>query len=170
MAAAASIAIETAVKHILKKIKQGKRLTTEEVLLHLGTMTEEVRAMRAEATERERALREEIAQLRKEMYAKFDAADAKIDAKFDALYAEINRRFDEVNKRLDTSRRVQQEIRRALQTPNNRAHTEKTGELNRRAVKYLSPTRPERLPLVSHVQRRPPRDNSCTQPPTGWEG
>jgi len=64
--AAASIAIETAVKHILEKIKQGKRLTTEEVLLlHLGTMTEEVGAMRAEATERERALREEIAQLRK---------------------------------------------------------------------------------------------------------
>jgi len=31
--AAASIAIEAAVKHILEKIKQGKRLTTEEVLL-----------------------------------------------------------------------------------------------------------------------------------------
>jgi len=114
MDAAASIAIETAVKHVVEKIKRGKRLTTEDILvLYLGSISAELRTMRAEAAEREKVLREEIEQLRKEMYARFDATDAKIDAKidelwkemyakFDALYAEMNRRFDEVNRRLDT--------------------------------------------------------------------
>ena len=62
---AASIAIETAVKHVMEKIKRGKKLTTEDILiLYLGSISEDVRAMRAEAAEREKALREEIEQLR----------------------------------------------------------------------------------------------------------
>jgi len=109
------MAIETAVKHVMEKIKRGKKLTTEDILiLYLGSISEDVRAMRAEATEREKALREEIAQLRREMYARFDATDAKFDAKIeelrkemnakiDALYAEINRKFDELYRLLITA-------------------------------------------------------------------
>jgi len=111
----ATVAIEAAVKRVLEKIKQGKKLTTEDILiLYLGSISEDMRAMRAEAAEREKALREEIVQLRKEIYAKFDATDAKIDAKidelrkeinarFDALYAEISRKFDELHRLLITA-------------------------------------------------------------------
>jgi len=53
--AAASIAIETAVKHVVEKIKRGKRLTTEDIpVLYLGSISEDVKAMRAEAAEREK--------------------------------------------------------------------------------------------------------------------
>jgi len=66
--AAASIAVETAVKHVMEKIKRGKKLTAEDILmLYLGSILEDVRAMRTEAAEREKALREEIEQLRKEI-------------------------------------------------------------------------------------------------------
>jgi len=115
MDAATSLAIEAAVKHVVEKIKRGKRLTAEDILiLQLGTISEDVRAMRIEMTEREKALREEIIQMRREVYTRFDATDAKFDAKidelrkemnakFDALHAEINRRFDELYPLLITA-------------------------------------------------------------------
>jgi len=133
MDVAASLAIETAVKHVAEKIKRGKRLTAEDILiLQLGTITGELRAIRVEAAEREKAVREEIVQLRGEVsqlrgdvYTKIDEfrkeTDAKIDnvyarldakieelrkemnARFDALYAEISRRFDELYRLLTTT-------------------------------------------------------------------
>jgi len=115
MDAATSLAIEAAVKHVVEKIKRGKRLTAEDILiLQLGSISEDVRAMRIEMTEREKALREEIIQMRREVYARFDATDAKFDAKieelrkemnarFDALHAEINRKFDELYRLLITA-------------------------------------------------------------------
>jgi len=115
MDVATSVAIEAAVKHVVEKIKRGKRLTAEDILiLQLGTISAELRAMRAEATEREKTLREEIIQMRREVYARFDATDAKFDAKieelrkemnarFDALYAEMSRKFDELYRLLTTT-------------------------------------------------------------------
>jgi len=110
-----SVAIEAAVKHVVEKIKRGKRPTAEDILiLQLGSISEDVRVMRIEMTEREKALREEIIQMRREVHARLDAIDAKFDAKieelrkemnarFDALHAEINRRFDELHRLLITA-------------------------------------------------------------------
>jgi len=115
MDVATSLAIEVAVKHVVEKIKRGKRLTAEDILvLQLGSITGELRTMRVEASEREKTLREEIIQLRREVYARFDAIDTKFDAKieelrkeinarFDVLHAEINRRFDELYRLLITA-------------------------------------------------------------------
>jgi len=95
----ATVAIETAVKHVIEKIKQGKKLTTEDILiLYLGSISEDVRAMRAEAAKRERALREEIAQLRGEV----SQLRGDVYTKIDEFRKEVNIKFDEVNKRLDT--------------------------------------------------------------------
>jgi len=116
MDVAASLAIETAVKHVAEKIKRGKRLTAEDILiLQLGTITGELRAIRVEAAEREKAVREEIVQLRGEVsqlrgevsqlrsdvYTKIDEFRKETDAKIDNVYARLDAKIDELRKEMN---------------------------------------------------------------------
>jgi chromosome segregation ATPase len=79
ISAVAYDALKTAVEHALGKIREGKRLSTEDVfLLYLGTIAGELREVRGELKE----VRAEIARL-----------DRRID--------ETNRRIDEIAKRID---------------------------------------------------------------------
>jgi len=120
MDVATSLAIETAVKHVVEKIKRGKRLTAEDILiLQLGTITGELRAIRVEAAEREKAVREEIvqlrgevsqlrgevAQLRGDVYTKIDEFRKEVNTRFDNVYAEMSRRFDATDAKIDELRK-----------------------------------------------------------------
>ena len=51
--------IEAATRRVVEKIKQGKKLTTTDILiLYLSIIREQIRAMRAEMAERNKTLRE----------------------------------------------------------------------------------------------------------------
>ncbi len=75
-------ALKMAVEHVLDKIKEGKKLVTEDILvLYLGTIVSDLREIRADV--------------------------ARLDSRID----ETNKRIDETNKRIDEmSKRIDETI------------------------------------------------------------
>ncbi len=72
-------AVKIAVEHVLSKIREGKKLSTEDVLvLYLGTIVGDLKEIRAD-----------IARLDH----RIDETNKRID--------EVNKRIDETNKRID---------------------------------------------------------------------
>jgi len=90
-------ALKMAVEHVLGKIREGKKLSTEDVLvLYLGTIVGDLKEIRAD-----------IARLDH----RIDETNKRID--------EVNKRIDETNKRIDDlARRVDELAKRidAVQT------------------------------------------------------
>jgi uncharacterized coiled-coil DUF342 family protein len=83
-------ALKIAVEHVLSKIREGKKLSTEDILiLYLGTIVGDLKEIRADI--------------------------ARLDHRID----ETNKRIDEVNKRIDeTNKRIDELAKRidAVQT------------------------------------------------------
>jgi uncharacterized coiled-coil protein SlyX len=83
-------AVKMAVEHVLSKIREGKKLSTEDILiLYLGTIVGDLKEIRAD-----------IARLDD----KIDKTNQRIDDIVKTLSARIdetNRRIDETNKRID---------------------------------------------------------------------
>jgi uncharacterized coiled-coil DUF342 family protein len=90
-------ALKIAVEHVLSKIREGKKLSTEDVLvLYLGTIVGDLKEIRAD-----------IARLDH----RIDETNKRID--------EVNKRIDETNKRIDDlAKRVDELAKRidAVQT------------------------------------------------------
>ena len=90
-------AVKMAVEHVLAKIREGKKLSTEDVLvLYLGTIVGDLKEIRAD-----------IARLDH----RIDETNKRID--------EVNKRIDETNKRIDDlAKRVDELAKRidAVQT------------------------------------------------------
>lgn len=111
MADASSIAydaLKMAVEHVLSKIKEGKKLSTEDVLvLYLGTIVGDLREIKAEIARLDHRIDEtnkridqtnqRVDDIAKTLSARIDDVVKSLSARID----ETNRRIDETNKRID---------------------------------------------------------------------
>ena len=111
MAEASSIAydaLKMAVEHVLGKIREGKKLSTEDVLiLYLGTIVGDLKEIRTEIARLDHRIDEtnkridqtnqRIDEIAKTLSARIDDVVKSLSARID----ETNRRIDETNKRID---------------------------------------------------------------------
>ena len=104
MADASSIAydaLKMAVEHVLGKIREGKKLSTEDVLiLYLGTIVGDLKEIRADIARLDHRIDEtnkRIDDVTKSLSTRIDEVTKTLSARID----ETNKRIDEVNKRID---------------------------------------------------------------------
>jgi uncharacterized coiled-coil DUF342 family protein len=94
-------ALKMAVEHVLGKIREGKKLSTEDVLvLYLGTIVGDLREIKAEITRLDDKIdktNQRIDDIVKTLSARIDDVVKTLSARID----ETNRRLDETNKRID---------------------------------------------------------------------
>jgi uncharacterized coiled-coil DUF342 family protein len=110
-------ALKMAVEHVLGKIREGKKLSTEDVLiLYLGTIVGDLKEIRAdmarldhridETNKRIDQTNQRIDEIVKTLSARIDETNRRID--------ETNKRIDEVNKRIDAVQTTLLEIQKLL--------------------------------------------------------
>ncbi len=119
-------ALKMAVEHVLGKIREGKKLSTEDVLiLYLGTIVGDLKEIRTDIARLDHRIDEtnkRIDEIAKSLSARIDETNRRIDEISRSLSARIdetNKRIDEVNKRIDDlARRVDELAKRidAVQT------------------------------------------------------
>jgi uncharacterized coiled-coil DUF342 family protein len=101
-------ALKMAVEHVLGKIREGKKLSTEDVLiLYLGTIVSDMKEIRTkiarldsridETNKRIDQTNQRIDDIAKTLSARIDDVVKSLSARID----ETNRRIDETNKRID---------------------------------------------------------------------
>jgi uncharacterized coiled-coil DUF342 family protein len=101
-------ALKMAVEHVLGKIREGKKLSTEDVLvLYLGTIVGDLKEIRTEIARLDHRIDEtnkridqtnqRIDDIVKTLSARIDDVVKSLSARID----ETNRRIDETNKRID---------------------------------------------------------------------
>jgi uncharacterized coiled-coil DUF342 family protein len=101
-------ALKMAVEHVLDKIREGKKLSTEDVLiLYLGTIVGDLKDIRTdiarldhridETNKRIDQTNQRIDDIVKTLSARIDDVVKSLSARID----ETNRRIDETNKRID---------------------------------------------------------------------
>jgi uncharacterized coiled-coil DUF342 family protein len=101
-------ALKMAVEHVLGKIREGKKLSTEDVLvLYLGTIVGDLKEIRTEIARLDHRIDEtnkridqtnqRIDDIAKTLSARIDDVVKSLSARID----ETNRRIDETNKRID---------------------------------------------------------------------
>lgn len=90
ISALAQEALKVAVESVLNKLKEGKRLSTEDIfLVYLATITRELEEMRKEIAE----TNQRMLDIQNELSRRIDETNRRID--------EVNKRIDEVEKRID---------------------------------------------------------------------
>jgi len=90
-------ALKMAVEHVLGKIREGKRLSTEDVLiLYLGTIAGDLREIRAEIARLDGRI-DETNKMIYDLAKRIDQTNQRIDGVVTSLSA----RMDETNKRID---------------------------------------------------------------------
>jgi uncharacterized coiled-coil DUF342 family protein len=94
-------ALKMAVEHVLGKIREGKKLSTEDVLvLYLGTIVGDLKEIRADIARLDSRIDEtnkRIDDVTKSLSTRIDEVTKTLSARID----ETNKRIDEVNKRID---------------------------------------------------------------------
>ncbi|WP_148682925.1 coiled-coil domain-containing protein [Pyrobaculum ferrireducens] len=97
-------ALRVAVESVLGKLREGKKLSTEDIfLLYLATIGKELDEIRREIAE----VNQRIDQTNRridEISKKIDETNMRIDEtnkRIDAIAQELGRRIDETNKRID---------------------------------------------------------------------
>jgi uncharacterized coiled-coil DUF342 family protein len=124
MADASSIAydaLKMAVEHVLGKIREGKKLSTEDVLiLYLGTIVGDLKEIRAEIARLDSRIDEtnkRIDDVVKTLSARIDETNRRIDEtnkRIDELARSLSARIDETNKRIDAVQATLLEIQKLL--------------------------------------------------------
>jgi len=119
-------ALKMAVEHVLSKIREGKKLSTEDVLiLYLGTIVGDLKEIRTEIARLDHRIDEtnkRIDDVVKSLSARIDETNRRIDEtnkRIDELARSVSARIDETNKRIDDlARRVDDLAKRidAVQT------------------------------------------------------
>jgi PaREP15, putative coiled-coil protein len=107
-------ALKTAVEHVLGKIKEGKKLSTEDILiLYLGAIVGDLKEIRADMARLDNRIDEtnkRIDDVVKSLSARIDETNRRIDEtnkRIDELARSLSARIDETNKRIDDlARRV----------------------------------------------------------------
>jgi uncharacterized coiled-coil DUF342 family protein len=124
MADASSVAydaLKMAVEHVLGKIREGKKLSTEDLLvLYLGTIVGDLKEIRAEIARLDHRIDEtnkridqtnqRIDEIAKSLSARIDETNKRIDD----LARSLSARIDETNKRIDAVQATLLEIQRLL--------------------------------------------------------
>jgi len=138
-------ALKTAVEHVLKKVGEGKKLSTEDIfILYLGTITGELKDLRTEVARLEEETNKRIDEIVKTLSTRIEENNRRIDEvvkslstridetnqRIDKIAGMLSQRIDETNKRIDelaktlsarideTNRRIDELAKRidALQT------------------------------------------------------
>jgi uncharacterized coiled-coil DUF342 family protein len=119
-------ALKMAVEHVLGKIREGKKLSTEDVLvLYLGTIVGDLKEIRTDIARLDHRIDEtnkRIDDVVKSLSARIDETNRRIDEtnkRIDDLARSLSARIDETNKRIDDlARRVDELAKRidAVQT------------------------------------------------------
>ena len=124
MADASSVAydaLKMAVEHVLGKIREGKKLSTEDLLvLYLGTIVGDLKEIRTEiarldhrideTNERIDQTNQRIDEIAKSLSARIDETNKRIDD----LARSLSARIDETNKRIDAVQATLLEIQKLL--------------------------------------------------------
>jgi uncharacterized coiled-coil DUF342 family protein len=117
MADASSIAydaLKMAVEHVLGKIREGKKLSTEDVLiLYLGTIVSDLKEIRTEIARLDSRIDEtnkRIDEISRSLSARIDETNKRIDE----LARSLSTRIDETNKRIDAVQATLLEIQKLL--------------------------------------------------------
>jgi uncharacterized coiled-coil DUF342 family protein len=117
MADASSIAydaLKMAVEHVLGKIREGKKLSTEDVLvLYLGTIVGDLKEIRTEIARLDSRIDEtnkRIDEISRSLSARIDETNKRIDD----LARSLSTRIDETNKRIDAVQATLLEIQKLL--------------------------------------------------------
>jgi len=124
MADASSVAydaLKMAVEHVLGKIREGKKLSTEDVLiLYLGTIVGDLKEIRADIARLDNRIDESnkrIDEVVKSLSARIDETNRRIDEtnkRIDELARSLSARIDETNKRIDVVQATLLEIQKLL--------------------------------------------------------
>jgi uncharacterized coiled-coil DUF342 family protein len=131
MADASSVAydaLKMAVEHVLGKIREGKKLSTEDVLiLYLGTIVGDLKEIRTdiarldsridETNKRIDQTNQRIDDIAKTLSARIDETNKRIDDLARSLSARIdetNKRIDDLAKRIDAVQTTLLEIQKLL--------------------------------------------------------
>jgi uncharacterized coiled-coil DUF342 family protein len=107
-------AVKMAVEHVLSKIREGKKLSTEDILiLYLGTIVgdlKEIRADIARLDDKVDKTNQRIDDIVKTLSARIDETNKRIDD----LARSLSARIDETNKRIDAVQTTLLEIQKLL--------------------------------------------------------
>jgi uncharacterized coiled-coil DUF342 family protein len=114
-------AVKMAVEHVLAKIREGKKLSTEDLfILYLGTIVGDLREIKAEITRLDHRIDEtntridqtnqRIDEIAKSLSARIDETNKRIDE----LARSLSARIDETNKRIDAVQATLLEIQKLL--------------------------------------------------------
>jgi hypothetical protein len=114
-------AVKMAVEHVLGKIREGKKLSTEDVLvLYLGTIVSDLKEIRTdiarldhiidETNKRIDQTNQRIDEIAKSLSARIDETNKRIDD----LARSLSARIDETNKRIDAVQATLLEIQKLL--------------------------------------------------------
>jgi len=124
MADASSVAydaLKMAVEHVLGKIREGKKLSTEDVLvLYLGTIVGDLKEIRTDIARLDSRIDEtnkRIDDVAKLLSARIDETNRRIDEtnkRIDELARSLSARIDETNKRIDAVQATLLEIQKLL--------------------------------------------------------
>ena len=117
MADASSVAydvLKMAVEHVLGKIREGKKLSTEDVLvLYLGTIVGDLKEIRTDIARLDHRIDEtnkRIDEIVKTLSTRIDETNKRIDD----LARSLSARIDETNKRIDAVQTTLLEIQKLL--------------------------------------------------------
>jgi uncharacterized coiled-coil DUF342 family protein len=107
-------ALKMAVEHVLGKIKEGKKLSAEDILiLYLGTIVGDLKEIRADMARLDSRIDEtnkRIDDIVKSLSARIDETNKRIDD----LARSLSARIDETNKRIDAVQATLLEIQKLL--------------------------------------------------------
>ncbi len=114
-------AVKMAVEHVLSKIREGKKLSTEDVLiLYLGTIVGDLKEIRADIARLDDKIdktNQRIDDVVKSLSARIDETNRRIDEtnkRIDDLARSLSARIDETNKRIDAVQTTLLEIQKLL--------------------------------------------------------
>jgi uncharacterized coiled-coil DUF342 family protein len=114
-------ALKMAVEHVLSKIREGKKLSTEDVLiLYLGTIVGDLKEIRTDIARLDHRIDEtnkRIDDVVKSLSARIDETNRRIDEISRSLSARIdetNKRIDDLAKRIDAVQTTLLEIQKLL--------------------------------------------------------
>ena len=107
-------AVKMAVEHVLSKIREGKKLSTEDILiLYLGTIVGDLKEIRTDIARLDHRIDEtnkRIDDIVKTLSARIDETNKRIDD----LARSLSARIDETNKRIDAVQATLLEIQKLL--------------------------------------------------------
>ncbi len=117
-------AVKTAVEHVLSKIREGKKLSTEDIfILYLGTIVGDLKEIRADIARLDHRIDETNKRI-DETNQRIDEIVKTLSTRIDDVVKSLSARIDETNRRIDETNKRIDELAKSL--------TAQIGEVNKR--------------------------------------